>query len=117
MRGFLTPQIGVIIATGAVILGLFAALKFQGARLDSAKAKYEACQIRYSETLAMISRQNEAVKALEKDAQERAKRASAALAKARAAQGSLQSEIDRLKGSKPADCSAAVSIVREGLKP
>jgi len=117
MRGFLTPQIGAVLAAGAVILALSLALKIQGARLDSAKAKYEACQIRYSETLAMISRQNEAVKTLEKDAQERAKRASAALAKARAAQGSLEAEISRLKGSKPADCSAAVSIVREGLKP
>jgi uncharacterized membrane protein YqiK len=117
MRGFLTPQIGVIIAVSAVILGLFAALKFQGARLDSVKANYEACQIRYSETLAMISRQNEAVKTLEKDAQERARKSAAALAKARKEQGSLEAEISRLKGSKPADCSAAVSIVREGLKP
>jgi hypothetical protein len=116
-RGFISIQLAAALAAAAVILGLSVALKVQSARLDAKSAELEACAKRYEETLILVRRQNEAVKTLEKEAAERAKRAAAALAKARAAQGSLEAEIARLKGLKPADCAEAVAGIRSGLKP
>lgn len=119
MRGFVSlPLAGGLVAL-AVILGLSLALKVQSARLNAKAAELEACATRYAEALQSIARQNEAVAALEKEAQERAKRAAAALAKAREGQGSLKAEIERLKGAigKGATCQEAVSSVRKGLKP
>lgn len=118
-RGFVSlPVAGGLIAL-AVILGLSLALRVQGARLDAKAAELEACTTRYAETLKLVEKQNEAVKTLEKEAQERAKRAAAALAKAREGQGSLKAEIDRLRGAigSGKTCSEAVEAVRKGLKP
>ena len=113
--GFVSrPVAGVLVAL-AVILGLFLALKVQSARLDAAKADLEACTTRYAETLKSVEKANSAVKDLQKESEERAKKAAAALAKARAAQGSLEAEMARLRASKPADCAGAVAAVREGL--
>lgn len=118
-RGFVSlPVAGGLIAL-AVIVGLSLALRVQGARLEAAQADLEACTTRYAETLRLVEKQNKAVSDLEKEAKERARKAAAALAKAREGQGSLQAEIARLRGAigKGATCSEAVDAVRKGLKP
>jgi predicted nucleic acid-binding Zn-ribbon protein len=113
-RGFmLYGLVGAVAVAGA--LGI--ALMVQNARLDSAAAKLEACHAKYAETLKSVEKANKAVADLEKEAAKRAKSAAAALAKARQGADSLESEIKRLKAAKPADCAAAVTEVRKGLKP
>jgi len=116
-RGFVSlPVAGVLVAL-AVIVGLFLALRVQSARLDAKSAELEACTTRYAETLKSVEKSNQSVKDLQKESEERAKRAAAALAKARAAQGSLTAEIGRLRASKPQTCTDAVISVRKGLIP
>lgn len=118
-RGFVSLPVAAGLVALAVILALSLALRVQGARLDAKAAELEACTTRYAEALQSIARQNEAVKTLEKEAQERAKRAAAALAKAREGQTTLKADIERLRGAigKGATCQEAVSSVRKGLKP
>jgi predicted nucleic acid-binding Zn-ribbon protein len=113
-RGFmLYGLVGAVVVAGA--LGI--ALMVQNARLEATEANLETCHAKYAETLKSVEKANKAVADLEKEAAKRAKSAAAALAKARQGVGSLESEIKRLKASKPADCAAAVRTVRDGLKP
>ena len=112
----LYAAIGAVAVAGA--LGV--ALMVQNARLDSAKAKLETCQAAYEQTLELVKKQNKAVSDLQeatKNAQNRARLASDAAAKARVAN---KSEIERLSALKPklGACPAgqAVADVRKGLK-
>jgi len=118
-RGFLGFGLAgyAAIASAVVIGGLLLALKVQSSRLESAQAELEACATRYAETLKLVEKSNKAVSEMAETADKRARNAKAALAKALEGQGSLDSEIARLKAAKPADCAAAVAEIRKGLKP
>jgi len=61
--------------------------------------------------------QNGAEKGWQDTAEKRRKQAANALAKAQADGQARDAEIARLRAVKPADCAAAVSEVRKGLKP
>jgi len=118
--GFITLPIAAwgAIAAAVVIGGLLLALKVQNSRLDSAQADLEACASRYAETLKSVAKSNAAVDALREDSEKRRKQAVAALAKAREGQGSLNAEIERLRGINAAalDCSGAVAAAKQGMK-
>lgn len=122
-RGFVaTPMLYGLIALGAVAAGLALALYINGLKLDRARADLAACRERVTTLNDQITRQNEAVKSLENEAQERQKRAQAELETARKGQAKTKSEIERLKRTlKPisSTCPAgdAVSEIRKGLKP
>jgi len=122
-NGFISLGIaGYIAITGAaavLLMGL--AYKLQGDKLDRVQRELATCSERYAQALALIDRQNRAVKALEnaaKEAQGRAKAAQEAAAKAN--QG-LAKERERLaalaKKPPPGPCQAgqAVKRIREGL--
>ena len=123
-RGFLLagPALYAAIGAGVIIVGLSVAVKIQSARLGAAQEELAACRASNAVLNDQINRQNEAVKALETEGQERQKRAQGALEAARKGQAKAQGEIARLKAAKPTvkgDCHAgqAVQRVREGLKP
>mgnify|MGYP001562624284 CR=1 FL=1 len=121
-RGFIaTPMLYGLIALGAVAVALALALYINELKLDRARADLAACRERVTTLNGQIERQNEAVKSLENEAQERQKRAQEALEAARKGQAKAQGEIARLRAAKPivkGDCPAgqAVQRVREGLK-
>lgn len=110
-------MIGAMVVAG----GLAVALAINGAKLDTARARLATCEERNATLNGQIARQNEAVELLEKEAEDRQKRAQAALEAARKGQAKAQSEIARLRATKPSvkgDCPAgqAIQRVREGLK-
>ena len=118
-RGFI---IYGLLAALVVAGGLGIALKVQSSRLAAAQESLAACRDTNAVLNGQIVRQNAAVKALEQEAQERARKAQAALEAARKGQAKARSEIERLRSAKPtvkSDCPAgqAVQRVREGLKP
>ena len=119
-RGF---TMYAILGLAAVAAGLGIALVVQNARLDAAHAELAGCKSAYEQTLKLVEKQNQAVKAHQeatKKATERARLASEKAAKAKVAS---QSEIRRLESlaGQPApkgDCPAgqAVQEIRKGLK-
>ena len=119
-RGFMLYG---LVGAVAVAAGLGIALVVQNARLDAAHAELAGCKSAYEQTLKLVEKQNQAVKAHQeatKKATERARIASEKAAKDKAAS---ESEIKRLesliaKGAPEGDCPAgqAVQEVRKGLK-
>ena len=120
-RGFImTLPLYGLIGTVALAGVLGIALKIQSSRLAAAQESLAACRHTNAVLNGQIARQNAAVKALEQEAQERARKAQAALEVARQTTLKARSEIERLKGLKPpvSGCPAqeAVKKVREGLQ-
>lgn len=120
-RGFI-GSIGFYgaIAAFVVAAGLGIALKVQSSRLAAAQESLAACRATNAVLNDQITRQNEAVKSLEKAAEDRQKRAQDALEAARKGQAKAQGEIARLKAVRPTvgACPAADAVrqIREGLK-
>lgn len=113
-RGF---TLYIVLAALLAFVGMAVALKIQSARLESAQAKVAECEAQRDILAKQVEKQNKAVSDMSEAAAKRARIAQAALAKARQEAGSLDAEIARLRGVKPADCAAAVAEVRKGLKP
>ena len=122
-RGF--AELGVMayaaIAAGVVIVGLSVAVKVQMARLDATQqelATEQANRALWQKAAETCSKATEEAAA---EAKKRATIAQAALRDARQGSVKAESEIARLRASKPsgAACPAAdgVARVREGLKP
>ena len=122
-RGFV--ELGVMaygaIAAGVVIVGLSVAVKVQTARLAATQqelATEQANRALWQKAAETCSKATEEAAA---EAKKRATIAQAALRDARQGNVKAESEIARLKASKPsgAACPAgeAVGKVREGLKP
>ena len=115
-RGFI---IYGLLAALVVAGGLGIVLKVQSSRLAAAQESLAACRDTNAVLNGQIARQNAAVKVLEQEAQERARKAQVALEVARKGQAKAKSEIERLKAAKPpaTGCPAAEAVkkVREGL--
>jgi len=122
MKGFLAGgALYGAIGAAAVVGALTVALTIQGYKLRAVKAEFEACRGANAVLNEQIARQNEAVKDLERAAEDRQKRAAKALEAARKGEAKARSEAARLKAAKPAvgaPCPAgqAVQRVREGIR-
>ena len=119
-RGFMLYG---ILGLAAVAAGLGIALVVQNARLDAAHAELAGCKSAYEQTLELVKKQNQAVKAHQEATKKATERARIASEKAAKDKVASQSEIKRLAalGSQPApkgDCPAGLAVqeVRRGLK-
>jgi len=105
------------IGCGLLIALLSGGLWMQTERLDVAHGQIENCEKEKEILAKSVITQNRAVKGWQDTAEKRRKQAAAASAKAKADGQAQDAEIARLRAAKPADCAAAVSEVRKGLKP
>ena len=116
-RGFIVYG---LLAALVLAGGLGIALKVQSSRLAAAQESLAACRDTNAVLNGQIARQNEAVKSLEKAAEDRQKRAQDALEVAKRNALRNINEIARLKAAKPpatgCPAAAAVQKVREGLR-
>jgi len=104
------------IGCGLLIALLSGGLWMQTERLDVANGQIENCEKEKEILAKSVIVQNRAVKQWQDTAEKRRKQAANALAKAQTDGQARDAEIARLRGVKPADCAAAVSEVRRGLK-
>ena len=116
-RGFILYG---LLAALVVAGGLGIALKVQSSRLAAAQESLAACRDTNAVLNGQIVRQNAAVEAWEKAAEQAKERARKAVIAANERLEASKGEIDRLKAAKPpatgCPAAAAVQRVREGLQ-